>query len=195
MISFEKIGKVQKDVICESTYNRFISAGADFLLQCEYYARIMRNYLPSGCYTNFRDALFHFYKMVKSSEEMEINRQMFAIGEHIGRAKTDAMVSLSDELQKILCYMIKRYDLSISVQGMFKEEMGVLCDYQNKLRLNGMMIRDLDVLSLDEDEFFETFERIFQYIMDNVSEQYKGMISKVRRKQKEDEMSDSTAWK
>ena len=80
---------------------------SEILLQYELYANTANIYLPCGCYTNFRDALFHFRKLASSYEEKEIECQAFAIKEHLSRALTDAASSVMDNISFIAERLLK----------------------------------------------------------------------------------------
>ena len=77
-----------------SIYTDEIVRTADYLKEFELYAQIGKKIIPVTCYTNFRDALFHFRKIVNCAEEHEIMQQAFAVKEHLHRARTDAKTSV-----------------------------------------------------------------------------------------------------
>ena len=83
-----------KGQFCEQLYENHIKVSAERLQSYEEYASAICVKIPISCYTNFRDALFHFRKVVSSMEENEIERQAFAVKEHLSRALTDAASSI-----------------------------------------------------------------------------------------------------
>ena len=68
-MALEKIHSVKKEHLCEQVYEDYIVKYARILEEYEDYSNTIEAYLPDSCYTNFRDALFHFRKFVYSSEE------------------------------------------------------------------------------------------------------------------------------
>ena len=82
MREMQSMHPAEKDQFCEYIYEDFIVKTALVLCQYEKYAKVVNLYIPISCYTNFRDSLFHFRKMVSSIEEREIEEQSFAIKEH-----------------------------------------------------------------------------------------------------------------
>ena len=100
-MTLERIHPVEKTHIFEGIYENYIVKSSEILLQYELYANTANIYLPCGCYTNFRDALFHFRKLASSYEEKEIECQAFAIKEHLSRALTDAASSVMDNISFI----------------------------------------------------------------------------------------------
>ena len=184
MQPFEKANKCNKEIICENTYNEYIKEGADFIYSCESAAKIISAYVPAGCYTNFRDALFHFYKMVSSMEMNEIERQRFAVSEHINRARTDAMVSLIDEYQKIICYMRKKYDFEQEIDKSLKDKMNMLCSHEIMIRLSGMMIDDFSQMKLSDDIFFEMIRDLYILFRDKVAKEFNQVIEEIRNTEK-----------
>ena len=97
-MALEKIHSVKKEHLCEQVYEDYIVKYARILEEYEDYSNTIEAYLPDSCYTNFRDALFHFRKFVYSSEEKELICQEFAIKEHLSRALTDAASAVLDVL-------------------------------------------------------------------------------------------------
>lgn len=94
MGNYLKMQITDKENLCQNIYTDEIIGCADYLKEFELYAKIGKKEIPVTCYTNFRDALFHFRKMVNCAEEHEIMQQAFAVKEHLNRAKTDAMTSV-----------------------------------------------------------------------------------------------------
>ena len=62
--------------------------------------------IPEYCYTNFKDALFHYHKMIVLENENALFDQFYAISEHVSRAKTDlylnALLAFSFGIEKLL---------------------------------------------------------------------------------------------
>lgn len=165
MSTFIKTNSVDKEVRCENVYNRFISATCDFLQSCEDIGDVLNVKLPSGCYTNFRDALFHFRRMMKSSEVNEITRQAFAIEEHSNRAKTDAIICILEHCSFILQV------LSHEEFGLSEMVLSRLTIVKNKvdskgmyLRLNGIMLEQATILRITDEEFQNLIDEVLDFI-------------------------------
>ena len=90
MGNYLKMQITDKESLCQNIYTDEIVRTADYLKEFELYAQIGKKIIPVTCYTNFRDALFHFRKIVNCAEEHEIMQQAFAVKEHLHRARTDA---------------------------------------------------------------------------------------------------------
>ena len=93
-MALEKMHPFRKEQLCEQIYEDYIVESADILQLYERYSDTIQGDLPDSCYTNFRDALFHFRKLVYLSEEQELLCQEFAIKEHLSRALTISTICL-----------------------------------------------------------------------------------------------------
>ena len=60
--------EIDKSNLCENVYQNNIVNPYEFLKSCENYSKIVHAKIPDGCYTNFRDALFHFWKLSRTYE-------------------------------------------------------------------------------------------------------------------------------
>lgn len=67
MSALSKMCVAEKEQYCENVYEKYIYETSEFLESCDEIAKILRTYIPSGCYTNFRDMLFHFRCLVNTS--------------------------------------------------------------------------------------------------------------------------------
>lgn len=172
MASFIKSNVVDKDIRCEAVYNCFIADTSDFIQKCEEIGKVLCIKLPSGCYTNFRDALFHFRRMVRSSEVNEIARQAFAIEEHSNRAKTDAVVCILEYCSFTLQV------LSHENFGLSKTALLQLTTVKNKvdssamhLRLSGIMLDQTNILRISDEEFQNLLVMFFDFIIEIVGQE------------------------
>lgn len=86
MPALSKMGAAEKTQYCQNVYEKYIYETSEFLESCDEIAVILRTYIPSGCYTNFRDTLFHLRCLANASEESAILRQVASIIEHANRA-------------------------------------------------------------------------------------------------------------
>lgn len=165
MSAFIKSNAVDKEVYCETVYKRFVSETCDFIQGCEGIGNVLSIKLPSGCYTNFRDALFHFRRMCTSFEVNEIARQAFAVEEHSNRAKTDAIICILEYCSLVL-QILSHKDFRLS-----KETLWRLVSVKNKidskamhLRLSGIMLDQTHILRISDDEFQSLLEEFFDFI-------------------------------
>lgn len=144
-----KLTNSEKEKFCEYTYNNYISYNADILSEYEDIAQLLGGDLPSACYTNFRDSLFHFRKMVHTSDSSELEQNAYAVKEHANRAKTDAMLTVV-----LLCADIIQCMLSIVNNTELKAELSeLLCTIRNEAmvkRLDGMMLEGTRLSQSDE---------------------------------------------
>lgn len=171
MPTFIKSNLVDKDVRCETIYNRFIADTCDFIQSCEAIGKVLSIKLPSGCYTNFRDALFHFRRLVRSTEVNEIARQAFAIEEHSNRAKTDATICILEYCSFVLQV------LSHDSFGFSEPVLQQLTAVKNKidsngmyLRLSGIMLDQANILRISDEDFQNLLVEFFDFINEHVGE-------------------------
>lgn len=133
---------------------------------------------PECCYTNFKDAVFHFYKMSCEQYSSDIIIQFNAMSEHISRARSDYYSSTlqimalsfvgvikgnpnSENVERIkeILFEIRKVLFSNRYSGMsissgYKRITD--CHYQNLLN---KIIELFDCLSSDEkNRFLECFE-------------------------------------
>lgn len=170
MSTLVKSNPVDKDLYCQKVYETHIFETSEFLATCEEIAELLRAYIPGGCYTNFRDALFHFRRMVLSSEKNEINKQAFAVKEHANRTKTDAIISILEQCSVILQIIEKKY-----ADGLDRVIIKKLLSRKNTLdmhmlnfRLSGMMLEDAAVLRPSEEQFMEEVTKYFDFISESI---------------------------
>lgn len=173
MLVFTKCNTVDKELYCDTVYQKHIAETSDFIVACEGIAKVIAVGLPPACYTNFRDALFHFRRMVKSSEENEMAKQAFAIEEHSNRAKTDAivgvLVSCSDILQ-----ILQHVSFSLDENSLCKlvAVKNVLDRHVMHLRLSGMMLDNAGLLRISDEEFQTAIEAFLDFINEIGKDKY-----------------------
>ena len=165
MQSFIKSNIAIKDLYCETIYKNYIAETCEFLSKCEELSNILRIKLPTGCYTNFRDAIFHFRRLVKSSEENEIARQGFAVEEHSNRAKTDAIVCILENCSLLLqVFSHAKYSLSAEARKELVTMKNSLDRSALHLRLNGIMLDHTNILRITDEEFQNSIRSFLLFV-------------------------------
>lgn len=122
-MNLEKMHIALKEQFCEQLYENQIVVSAERLQNYEQYAKAICVKIPISCYTNFRDALFHFRKAVSSMEENEIERQAFAVKEHLARALTDAASSILYYLSVIAEELLHDTDINSEVKKQIRKSL------------------------------------------------------------------------
>lgn len=168
MNKFDTINFSSKREYCSHVYNSYVLDAANVLVSCRSYAALFRTKLPISCYTNFRDALFHFYKMNSCAVEIEVCMQAFAIKEHLSRAVTDA----TNTLLIFFASLLENLILSNSVPAMterFREFLHSLKQFQLFKRMNGMMIFDLNrcIVTSENSKALDLIEEFCVLIQEN----------------------------
>ena len=180
MSALIKMNQIEKDRFCENIYEQYIVEASEFLIECENISKIIRAYIPCGCYTNFRDALFHFRCLVISVEETKVACQAFAIKEHTNRAKTDAIISLIDNCAEIIKKISTNNNLSKDVETLLKRQYSILKDALVKYRIGGMMLENTDILRPTCEHFFEIIKDFFECMEKNVQEEFMRAVKEMR---------------
>lgn len=173
MATFKKINKAEKSIILRNTYSDYIVKTSEYIKECEEIADIINVFLPAECYTNFRDALFHFFKLTRSMEESEIHHQVFAVREHANRAKNDAEVSLIDEFRQMLLWVLKHGSFDEGQKKILQKQLDCLGNYELDVRIHGMMLEDGERLSISDMEFFDIIENVLQNILQIAPDEFK----------------------
>lgn len=161
------INEFDKEEYCECIYKDHILKAKELIISCRSYACILKAKLPISCYTNFRDALFHFYKMYICVTDVDVYNQAFAINEHLSRAQTDAFNTIMNLFSCTIEAMLK------NGRNKFHDELrGYLHyfkSYQLKKRVKGMMIFDKNISLLDTsfDEALNKISSFLDYIQKN----------------------------
>lgn len=172
MSSFIKSNAVAKDTHCANIYNRFIANTCDFIQHCEEIGEVLSIKLPTGCYTNFRDALFHFRRLVKSSEENESARHSFAIEEHANRARTDAIVCILDCCTFVLDILShEEFELSEDTLKQLAIVKKDVCNSVMYLRLSGIMLDQTNILRISDGEFEQLLVVFFNFINEYIGDE------------------------
>lgn len=151
-MNLEKMHPALKEQFCEQLYETYIIGSSDCLLKYEEYAEAIHAKMPVSCYTNFRDALFHFRKVVSSTEENEIERQAFAVKEHLSRALTDAGSSVLHHLSCVAEDLLKDEEITSELKTEIRKSMHLSKKSVLQKRFNGMMISNDDISNISHEE-------------------------------------------
>lgn len=168
MNKYNDIDQTSKNEICSHIYNNYIVKTSDLIENCQTCIAIFKSKLPISCYTNFRDALFHFYKMNKSTTEIDVYTQAFAISEHLSRASTDATNSIFSYISSILEGLI-RNNVSEGTTNRSRELLHKVKEVQLLKRLKGMMMFDanLCVVNSSVDEAMSLIDECCKFFVEN----------------------------
>jgi hypothetical protein len=172
-----------KDNYCHNIYQKHILKTSEFLETCDEAAKVLRAYIPFACYTNFRDALFHFRRMVRAYEVNEITCQSFAVKEHTNRAKTDAVVSLLRKCSDIALYILdncNEYELSPDILIQLRNKFHIMRECISNYRLSGMMFTESKSLKISNEKWIDLIFEYFNFMNDNVKHEFIDAIYKIR---------------
>lgn len=170
-MTLEKIHPVEKTHICEGIYDNYIVKSSEILFRYELYANTANIYLPCGCYTNFRDALFHFRKLAYSYEEKEIECQAFAIKEHLSRALTDAASSVMDNISFIAEKLLEDKSISDSQKQKTREMLHKMKQANLRKRFSGMMLSN-DGIKIGHEDMLGLIDSFFDFANNNCKEEF-----------------------
>lgn len=182
MGNYSKMPLKEKEILCQNTYTNEILRCADSLQEYERYALVGKWEIPPSCYTNFRDALFHFRKMCNSSEEHEILRQVFAVREHLGRTKTDARITILLMYAKVAEMLLKRDDINGELKIRFRKLLHKMKNVSMINRIQGMMMSDLVINRFSDDEISEIVQEYLDLIQSECLEQFKEIRDELNQK-------------
>lgn len=172
MRAMQSMHPAEKNQFCEYIYEDFIVATSSKLQIYEEYAKTINVYIPISCYTNFRDALFHFRKMVSSVEEKEIEEQAFAIKEHLSRTLTDASSSILFWLSLVSEELLKVDIISLEVKKQIRIELHKVKNVILLKRMNGMMVSQDYSANVSHEEIQTLIEEFYTFLQANCSEQF-----------------------
>ncbi len=185
MSTLRKMGMIEKDRYCQNVYEKYILETSEFLESCDKAAEILRTYIPSGCYTNFRDMLFHFRCLVDANEEGVILSQVASIVEHANRAIRDAEVALCMRCVTVLEILISKYHLDENAVDSFKRQIDLLQNWVLKLRLGSMMLEGMEILSPSNEEFLDMLEVYFMCAKTYATKEFKEVIAYSKKLKKD----------
>lgn len=161
MPTLSKMSVAEKDQLCQNIYEKYIFETSELLESCDGIAEILRTYIPSGCYTNFRDMLFHFRCLADANEEGIVLSQLASIVEHANRAMRDAEAALCVRCVTVFEVLKQRHDFDTEALEQINRQIERLQDFILKLRLGSMMLEGMELLSPSNEKFFDIMNAYF----------------------------------
>lgn len=162
----------EKDQFCEHIYEDYIVDTSLNLQTYESYAVTINVRIPISCYTNFRDALFHFRKMVSCIEEREVEEQAFAIKEHLSRTLTDVSSSILFWLSCVSEELLEADSISADVKKQIRVKLHKIKNTILLKRMKGMMISQDNFSGVSHAEIQSLIEDFYYFSQDNCSEEF-----------------------
>ncbi len=166
MGNYLKMQMSDKESLCQNIYANEIIKTADYLKEFEAYAKIGKKKIPITCYTNFRDALFHFRKMVYCSEEHDIMQQAFAVKEHLNRARTDAKISVLFYFSRVASCLIVEGNMNSETKSKLRVLLHKMKNVVMNNRIAGMMMSDIAINRISDDDIVFILENFFDLVQD-----------------------------
>lgn len=166
-MSYQQVDSIQKKQFCENIYEQNIVKAHEYLKTFIKYSDILNLKLPISCYTNFRDSLFHFRRIVMAIDEVEMETQAFAVKEHLSRALTDASISILDYLFLVSEKLLKSNDVEVQKKEKIRNLMHTMKKYSLMKRLNGMMLSTDSVFHVDIETILEKMNELYEYLNDS----------------------------
>lgn len=177
MLGLSKMCAAEKEKYCQNIYNEYILGTSDFLESCNEAAKVLRTYIPSGCYTNFRDTLFHFRRMADTNEEGIVLNQAASIMEHANRAMRDAEAALCVRCVTIFEVLKQRHQFEADALEQIDIQIDILKDCIIKLRLGSMMLEGMELLYPSNEEFLDIMQEYFTCAATYAKEEFKEVIA------------------
>lgn len=177
MGNYLKMQMTDKESLCQNIYTNEIIRSAEYLKEFESYVKLGKKGIPVTCYTNFRDALFHFRKMANCSEEHEIMQQAFAVQEHLHRARTDAKTSVLFYYARVANILMDEGEVKSATKNLLRKSLHKMKNVVMMSRIDGMMLSDIvinkyndeDVTSILE-EFFDLVQEKYFALFENIND-------------------------
>lgn len=168
MIHLQRINDGDKADLCKNVYGDIVQTSNTFL-QCDEIGKTIRVHIPPQCYTNFRDALFHFRRLCKCNEWNECLRQATSIREHLNRAKTDALVGGLTYALELSSIILGLYEESLedSISTRLRHFRDQMDDMIVNLRINGIMLDNAKFYGSTENDYVELMMEYCSLIYDN----------------------------
>lgn len=170
-MALEKIHPVDKEHYCETVYSEYLVHSAELLNEYEERAGIVEVILPCGCYTNFRDALFHFRKLISSSEEKEIECQAFAMKEHLSRALTDAASSVLDHASFAAEKLVGDDRIDSDLVCRLRSKLHEMKQVVLRKRFEGMMFSSKET-KITHEEILKLIDSFYDLVGDNCKDEF-----------------------
>lgn len=166
MGNYLKMQMSDKENLCQNIYTDEIIRSADYLKEYELYAKVGKKEIPVTCYTNFRDALFHFRKMARCSEEHEIMQQAFAVKEHLHRARTDAKTSVLFYFSRVANSLMEENEVDSATKIQLRISLHKMKNVIMISRIDGMMLSDIAINKASDDDVTAIMEEFFDLVQD-----------------------------
>lgn len=182
MGNFLKIQMTDKENLCQNIYTDEIIKTAQYLKDYEQYASVWKKDIPATCYTNFRDALFHFRKMVDCLEEHEIMQQAFAIREHLSRARTDAKTAVIFHYSKIASRLLQDDSVTWNIRMQLRASLHQMKNIVLTSRISGMVMSEASINSVSEEEVDNIFETFLDLVQEKCFDQFKAINDSMNSK-------------
>lgn len=178
MGNYLKMQITDKESLCQNIYTDEIIKSADYLKEFEMYAKVGKKRIPVTCYTNFRDALFHFRKMTKCAEEHGIMQQAFAVKEHLHRARTDAKTSVLFYFSRVANDLMGEEGVNCSTKIQLRILLHKMKNVIMMSRIDGMMMSEIAVNKVSDEDVVGILEEFFDLVQSKCFSQF-AKINKV----------------
>lgn len=140
-----------------------------------------------SCYTNFKDALFHFYRLSMTEDEQDIYDQYYALSEHIARLKADYFSNVLYSVSYCLEGIVLNID-NDEKRNSVRLVLHKVKDILYFIRYNGMLIASHQD-RIDELDFSNCLSEVIGVISDNkldevyatYNQQYKDKFGTTRK--------------
>lgn len=166
MGNYLKMQMTDKDSLCQNIYTDEVIKSADYLREFELYAKVGKKEIPVTCYTNFRDALFHFRKMANCGEEHEVMQQAFAVKEHLNRARTDAMTSVLFYFSRVANCLMEEGGVNADTKAQLRIFLHKMKNVVMMSRIDGMMMSDAAIYKVGNENVEEVLRDFFDLVQD-----------------------------
>lgn len=176
-MSYQQVDLIQKKQFCENIYEQNIVKAYENLKTFIKFSEVLSLTLPISCYTNFRDSLFHFRRIVMAIDEVEMETQAFAVKEHLSRALTDASISILDYLFLISEKLLKSNDVETEKKEKIRNMMHTMKKYSLMKRLNGMMLSTDSVFHVDIETVLEKMQELYDYLDNSCHDELKEILN------------------
>lgn len=180
MATVNELSLEERDRCCQRVYEDCIVYTAELMQSCDSIAELLRTYIPSGCYTNFRDMLFHFRCMAESTDKSVIDSQIASIMEHANRAIRDAEVALCIRCASVSRLLLMRYSFSKEIVSELRWHIEELEDCVLRLRMGSMMLSGMDILHPSAEDFRQLMDTYFTYIDTYAQEEFKETLGYIK---------------
>lgn len=174
----------ERDRYYQQVYKDFILYTGDLMISCNGIARILRAYIPSGCYTNFRDMLFHYLCMMKSADKDYLDSQLISIQEHSNRTIRDAEVALCIRCVSISRLLMMNFSFPEEVSNGLRRYVEELADCVLRLRMGSMMLDGMEILRPSVEDFRQLMEGYFKYIEEHAEKEFREIFEYINELKK-----------